>query len=247
MPRTIAWFSSGAASAVMTKLALADDPTVLPVQCDLGESEDEDNRRFTADCVRWFNAPVQAISSEEYLSIDEVFEAKKFHASIYGAPCTREMKRVPRLAFQREGDLHLFGYTADAADVKRAVTFKANSPGLNIRFPLIERGLTKAACFALLEKAGIKRPRIYDMGYPNGNCPGCVKASSPDYWALVRLRHPEVFARRAEQCRRFGSKLARINDERIFIDEIPADWPVLNPIVPSCDFLCHLSGLDMAA
>ena len=45
--RVIAWFSSGAASAVMTKLALTDDHTVLPVQCDLGRSEDKDNRRFT--------------------------------------------------------------------------------------------------------------------------------------------------------------------------------------------------------
>ncbi len=197
MTRTIAWFSSGAASAVMTKLALADDPDVLPVQCDLGESEDEDNRRFTGDCAKWFGKDVQSISSTEYLTIDEVFEDKKFLASIYGAPCTREMKRVPRLEFQREGDVHLFGYTADAADIKRAVNFAANSPGLIVKFPLIERGLTKAACFALLEQAGVQRPRIYDMGYPNGNCPGCVKASSPDYWALVRLRHPEVFARRA--------------------------------------------------
>lgn len=245
MSRTIAWFSSGAASAVMTKLALSDDPEAIAVNCDLHESEDEDNERFLKDCVRWFNAPIQRISSSEYLSIDEVFEDKKFLASIYGAPCTREMKRMPRLEFQREGDVHLFGYTADAADAKRAATFKANSPGLIVRFPLIERGLTKEACFALIEQAGIKRPRIYDMGYPNGNCPGCVKASSPDYWALVRLRHPETFARRAEQCRRFGARLARINDERIFIDEIPADWPILNPTVASCDFLCHLAGQDM--
>lgn len=246
MARTICWFSSGAASAVMTRLVLSENPAAIVVNCDLGESEDKDNRRFEADCVRWFNAPITHISSENYLTIDEVFEDKKFLASIYGAPCTREMKRIPRLEFQREGDIHLFGYTADAVDVKRAASFVANSPGLIIRFPLIERGLTKEACFALLERAGIKRPRIYDMGYPNGNCPGCVKASSPDYWALVRLRHPETFARRADQCRRFGARLARINDERIFIDEIPADWPVLNPVVPSCDFMCHLAGMDMS-
>lgn len=115
MSRVVAWFSSGAASAVMTKLALADDPDVIAVNCDLRESEDEDNERFLQDCARWFNAPIKRISSEEYLTIDEVFEDKKFLASIYGAPCTREMKKVPRLAFQREGDVHLFGYTADAA------------------------------------------------------------------------------------------------------------------------------------
>lgn len=228
-----------------------------PVNCDLGTSEDEDNHRFLTDCEAWFGREITRISSEEYLSIDEVFEGVRFMSGHHGAPCTRIMKRVPRLAFQRPGDVHLFGYTADAADVKRAATFKANSPDLIVRFPLIERGLTKQACFALLEKAGIRRPRVYDMGYPNGNCPGCVKASSPDYWALVRLRHPEVFARRADQCRRLGARLAIIGREigedgkpkniRAFIDEIPADQPILNPIVPSCDFMCHLAGQDMAA
>lgn len=255
--RKLAWFSSGAASAIMTKILLSDDPEVIPVNCDLGESEDEDNERFLNDCVLWFNAPITRISSSEYLTIDDVFEDRKYLSGFRGAPCTSAMKRVPRLEFQRPDDVHFFGYTADANDQKRATNFRANSPGLNLRFPLIERGLTKEACFALLEKAGINRPRIYDMGYPNGNCPGCVKATSPDYWALVRLRHPEVFARRAEQSRRFGARLAIIGQEtdadgkrhniRAFIDEIPADQPILNPTVSSCDFLCHLAGQDMAA
>jgi hypothetical protein len=246
------WFSSGAASAVMCKLEQCE-----PVNCDLGDSEDEDNHRFLLDCEAWFGRPITRISSDQYLSIDEVFEHRKFMSGPRGAPCTRAMKLVPRLAYQQPGDVHLFGYTADANDVKRAANFKANNPGLLIRYPLIERGLTKTACFALLEQAGIKRPRVYDMGYPNGNCPGCVKASSPDYWALVRLRHPEVFARRAEQSRRLGVRLAIIGREtgedgkpkniRAFIDEIPADQPILNPIVPSCDFMCHLAGQDLAA
>lgn len=251
--RIISWFSSGAASAVMAKLC----PEAEPVNCDLGASEDEDNERFLVDCEKWLGKTITRISSVDYLTIDEVFEDKRFMSGFHGAPCTREMKRVPRLAFQQPGDVHLFGYTADLLDTKRAEKFKANSPGLLIRFPLIERGLTKAACFALLEQEGIKRPRVYDMGYPNGNCPGCVKATSPDYWALVRLRHPEVFARRADQCRRLGVRLAIVGREkdedgkdkniRAFIDDIPADQPILNPLVPSCDFLCHLSGLDLAA
>ena len=247
MSRTIAWFSSGAASAVMTKLELRDNPELMIVQCDLGDSEDEDNRRFTADCVRWFNAPVYAIKSEKFASIDDVFEKRKYHSGINGAPCTGEMKVVPRLDFQLPSDLHLWGYTADAADVRRFERLREEYPEMKQRSPLIERGITKEGCFAILETAGIKRPRVYDLGFPNGNCIGCVKATSPNYWALVRQQFPEVFARRADQSRRFGSRLTRINDERIFIDEIPADWPTLNPIVPRCDFLCHLTEKDMAA
>lgn len=242
--RTLAWFSSGAASAVMCKLELGT-PGLEIVNCDLGSSEDEDNERFLHDCEKWFGRPITRIKSDEYANIDDVFERRKYLSGIAGAPCTTAMKVLPRLLFQRDDDSHLFGYTADPNDVRRAEAFRERSEGWEIRFPLIERGLTKAACFALLEDAGLKRPRIYDMGYPNGNCPGCVKATSPDYWALVRLRHPEVFARRAEQSRRFGARLARLNGERVFIDEIPADWPILNPQVAACDFLCAIAQQDI--
>lgn len=107
--RFICWFSSGAASAVMTKLILAEKPDAIAVNCDLRESEDPDNERFLNDCVRWFNAPITRISSGEYLTIDEVFEDKRYHSNRYGAPCTSAMKRVPRLEFQRHDDVHYFG------------------------------------------------------------------------------------------------------------------------------------------
>lgn len=68
--------------------------------------------------------------------------------------------------------------------------------------------------------AGVVPPRIYLMGYPNANCPGCVKATSPTYWNHVRKMHPDVFARRAEQSRRIGAKLVRVKGKRIFLDEL---------------------------
>ena len=245
MSRIISWFSSGAASAVMTKLALSENPDVMPVQCDLGDSEDSDNRRFTADCEDWFGKDVLLIKSEKYSNIDAVFEARRYLSGVAGAPCTGEMKVAPRLDFQLPSDNHLWGYTADASDVTRFERMLANYPLMKQRAPLIERGLTKDACHSLLERAGIKRPRIYDYGFPNGNCKGCVKASSGNYWALTRKVFPDVFKRRAEQSRRFGARLARINGERVFIDEIPEDWPVTNAAVPVCDFLCHIAEQDI--
>lgn len=246
MARTIAWFSSGAASAVMTKLALNEIDDLMIVQCSLGDSEDDDNKRFTKDCEEWFGRQITEISSKEFRSIDDVFEKRKYHSGIAGAPCTSEMKVAPRLNFQLPTDLHLWGYTADADDVRRFERMKSEYPEMNQRAPLIEKGITKEGCFAILDGVGIKRPRVYELGFPNGNCIGCVKATSPNYWALVRHHFPDVFARRAEQSRRFGSRLTRINDERIFIDEIPADWPMTSPIIPRCDFLCHLAEQEIA-
>lgn len=247
MSRVIAWFSSGAASAVMTKLALADDPSVLPVQCGLGDSEDEDNARFATDCSVWFGKPITYLVSRHYANIDDVFERRRYHGGVAGAPCTGELKVAPRLDFQLPSDTHLWGYTADSGDVARWVRMQATYPLMNQRAPLIERGLTKEACLAMIERAGLKPPRVYAMGFPNANCIGCVKATSPNYWSLVRKEFPEVFARRADQSRRFGSRLVRINDERRFLDELPADWPTTEVVAPRCDFLCHIAEQNLAA
>ena len=97
----------------------------------------------------------------------------------------------------------------------------------------------------MIMDAGIAPPRVYAMGFHNANCIPCVKATSPDYWALIRREFPEQFERAAKLSRDIGCRLARINDERVFIDEIPLDQPVTDPIAPACDFLCHIAGQDL--
>jgi len=156
-----------------------------------------------------------------------------------------ELKVMPRLAFQRPDDEHVFGYTADANDMVRAERLRSNYPELTVHFPLIERGLTKAACLDMVQRAGIALPPVYAMGFANNNCLPCVKATSADYWALVRLQFPDKFARMSKLSRELDVRLCRLAGERAFIDEIPADHPTSNPIQPSCDFLCHIAEQDI--
>ena len=243
--RTLIWFSMGAASAVAARLALRDQPDAILVRCETG-NEDTDNHRFEADIVRWLNRSVTVLQSEKYQSVPEVWEKRRYMAGIDGASCTTEMKVIPRLEFQRPTDRHVFGYTADAADLTRFNRLKDNYPELTVSAPLISAGITKAACLAMIERAGIALPRTYAMGFPNANCmrSGCVKATSPDYWALYRKHFPLEFAATAATARGLNVRLARISGERVFIDEIPDDWPTLNPIVPACDFLCALAEMD---
>ena len=66
----------------------------------------------------------------------------------------------------------------------------------------------------------MKLPNIYNLGYPNANCIGCVKATSPTYWNLVRDKHPLIFKDRAEQSREIGCRLTRVKGKRIFLDEL---------------------------
>ena len=240
--RTICWFSCGAASAVSAYL----EPAAELVYCDTG-AEHPDNVRFMADCEKWLGRKVTIVKSDEYSDTWDVWEKTRWLAGINGARCTTELKVAPRLAYQRPDDAHVFGYTADAADIARAKRMRDNYPELKIITPLIDRGLDKRACLAMIERAGIKLPPMYALGFQNNNCLPCPKATSPDYWSLVRKEFPDKFERMARLSRSLNVRLSRINDERIFIDEIPADWPTTKPIAPACDFLCFLAEQEDAA
>jgi len=242
--RTVCWFSAGAASAVATKIMLRDDPNVVPVYCETG-AEHPDNTRFIADCEAWFGVPVTRIKSDRYADTWDVWERRQYLAGIDGAPCTVEMKVIPRLAWQQPTDAHVFGYTADANDVARAKRLRENYFELTIKTPLIDKGITKEAALAMIERAGILLPPMYALGFQNNNCIPCVKATSPAYWALIRQQFPDQFGRMAELARSLDVRLCRIEDERRFIDEIPQDWPTTDPIQPSCDFLCAIAEDEM--
>ena len=234
MSRIVSWFSCGAASAVATKLA----SEAVPAYCETG-AEHPDNARFLADCEAWFGRAVTRLKSTEYEDTWDVWERRKYLAGISGAPCTVELKVGPRLIWQRPDDVHVFGYTADKTDVKRAELLRANYPEMQIETPLIDKGLTKQSCLAIIDSAGIKLPPMYEMGFSNNNCIPCVKATSANYWANIRKWFPAEFDRIAALSRRLNVRLCRIKGERRFIDEISADWPTTDAIAPACDFLCN--------
>ena len=236
--RTIGWFSCGAASAVAMKLC----PEAQPVYCETG-AEHSDNVRFMADCETWLGRKVTKLQSEKYVDTWDVWQKRRYLAGIDGAACTVELKVIPRLDFQLPTDVHVFGYTADAADAARANRLRETYPELKIVTPLIERGILKEHCIAMVERAGIAPPVMYAFGFGNNNCIPCVKATSPNYWALVRQTFPDQFERMAKLSRDLDVRLCRIGGERAFIDEIPAGWPTTDPIQPSCDFLCHLAEM----
>lgn len=254
MSRRLIWVD-GVNSAVMGHMMLMDDPGVEFVHCDLGESVHEDSHRFINDLEQWYGRPITRIRSAHYQTIDDVFEHRKYLSGINGAPCTGEMKFAPRMDYQLPSDFHHWGYTADKADAKRFARMQEAYPLLHQRAPLIEMGLKKKDTHAILKRHGIRRPWVYEIGMPNGNCPGCVKSSSPAYWALIRLWFPEVFARRNEQARRFGAKIVIIGqckDEngkrhniRCYPDEIPLDHPtkVRGADFGGCGFHCATEKL----
>lgn len=218
-PRAVVWYSDGAASAVAAKLAVAKyGSRCVVVKCDTTNDEHADNLRFRQDVERWIGCAVTLIRSPEYTGIDDVFERRRYMAGIAGAICTTELKKRVRYAFQRDDDIHVFGYTAD--EEKRVLVFEENNPELTCDWMLRNRGITKEECYQILKDAGIALPTMYALGFGHNNCLGCVKATSPSYWNRVRLLFPDVFERRARQSREIGVRLVRVKGVRVFLDEL---------------------------
>lgn len=248
MARVVCWISAGAPSAVAAKMVAnaAGGNGVVLAYCQTG-AEHPDNERFLSDIERWIGLPVERLQSTEYSDTWDVWERRRYLAGINGAPCTGILKLAPRLAFQKPNDTHVFGYTDDAKDRKRASLLRENFFELNIQTPLIERHVNRKSVLAIIENADIRLPAMYGMGFPNNNCIPCVKATSPNYWSAMRLHFPAQFQRMARLSRELDVRLCRIADERKFIDEIPVNWPTLNPEAPSCDFLCQLVEQNISA
>ena len=244
--RAVAWFSCGAASAVAAKLAQTKYGDRLEVvYCDTMATEHPDNARFFADVEHWLGQPITIIKSDRYDTVDDVFEQRRYLSGVAGALCTVEMKKVPRFDFQRADDIHIFGYTAsEGTRIKR---LRQANPELALDFILHAAGYKKADCFAALRKAGIELPAMYGLGYHNNNCLGCVKATSFQYWQAIRHDFPEVFERRVRQSRELGVRLARVNGQRVFLDELPDGYNPRNKNGQddlSCGPECQLSLLD---
>ena len=217
------WFSCGAASAVAAKKTVekyGESCTVRVVNNPVAE-EHEDNQRFLRDVEKWLGCKIEVATNSRFpgCSAVEVWEKRKFMSSKHGAPCTLELKKEARAEWEQVNpcDWLVLGFTAD--ERHRDERFR-RTERKNLLPVLIDENITKDDCFRILFSAGILIPAIYDLGYPNANCIGCVKATSPTYWNHVRRMHPEVFASRAEQSRRIGARLVRVKGKRIFLDEL---------------------------
>lgn len=243
MSRVVCWFSCGVTSAVAAKLTLSDFPDhdVRIVYCDTS-SEHPDNARFLTDCEKWYGQKIEQVSSTKYADIWDVFEKTRWLVGPAGARCTTELKKVVRRNYEQPDDIQVFGF--DSSERERAGRFRDNNIEINLRTPLIERGLSKADCADIILRAGIEVPMIYRLGYRNANCIGCPKGGA-GYWNKIRTDFPDVFKRMSTMERKLDvsiiRKKRRGSDEvdRVFLDELnPDDGNYASEPALECGLLC---------
>lgn len=252
--RIVCQFSCGAASAVATKLALAQYGATCDVQIvnALLLEEHEDNRRFADDCGRWFGQPITTLREEKHgASIVQVFRRKRYMMGPHGAPCSRMLKRDLLARWGQPGDIMVFGYTAEEAD--RLDDFRERNPDRPVIAPLIDAGLGKDDCKAMVLRAGIELPLMYLLGYDNANCIGCVKGGE-GYWRAIREDFPDYFEAMCLLQDEIGpgSWFLRFRSgprkgERFPLRELPAGEPRRNEKLPSCSFFCEMAEQEYAA
>lgn len=210
-----------------------------------------DNDRFRADCEKWYGQEIKTLKSRDFKDQFDVIEKTGAVNTPVGAPCTLHLKKNVRFDFERLNELSLFntrtikgqvwGYEFEPKEVNRAIRHLQQYPNTKPLFPLIEKGLTKEMCAGLLLKNGIKLPKMYELGYSNNNCIGCVKGGK-GYWNKIKTDFPPVFKRMAELERKVGYSCVN----GLFLDELTPEMGRMKAeIMPNCGNICEVEFSDI--
>jgi hypothetical protein len=240
----LAWFSCGITSAVACKLAVdkfgADNVRLVYIAID---SAHKDNDRFIADCEKWIGKKIEYARSSKYADQFEVIKKTGYVNGVAGARCTKELKKEVRFSIEKESSFknQIFGFEFVRSQINRAIRFSQQYPKAKPLFPLIEANLTKEMCADILLKNGIKLPTMYELGFHNNNCIGCVKGGK-GYWNHIKKHFPETFNKMAETERKVGHSCIKNK----FLDELkPGEGKHLPPITPDCGTFCEIEFADI--
>ena len=235
---TVSWFSAGVSSAVATWLVRDQVDRIIYTHID---DQHSDTMRFVKDCEAWFGKPIEILQSP-YRTVASAWKASGWrmaHAPSGHAPCTNYLKRRVRKEWECANQWfttfrYIWGMDCDEA--ARADRLRETMREVEHLFPLVEHGITKEEAHGILKRAGVKRPAMYDLGYHNNNCIGCVKGGK-GYWNKIRVDFPDVFAARAALEREIGGTC--INGT--WLDKLdPTAGRDEGPILEECGAMCEV-------
>lgn len=234
----VIWFSCGVSSAMVAYLCRHEVDKIIYQHVD---DQDSDSLRFLRDVESLIGHEIE-IQQSPYKCVENVCRAFSFIASAHGAKCTEILKRRMRKEWECDNPgRHTYFWGYDCEEKNRAKSIEAYLVQHDHRFPLIENGLIKQDAHAMSVKLGLKRPRMYDKGYQNNNCIGCVKGGM-GYWNKIRIDYPEVFAARAKMEREIGHSC--ING--VFLDELdPMAGDMQHEIMEDCGIICEIALKEM--
>lgn len=239
--KIIAWFSCGVTSAVATKIAINKygKENIFPIYFKIDQVH-PDNERFLSECEEWFGVKIRKVQGK-YKTPIEVAMKERYVNGPGGAKCTSELKKKLRFMIEKEEcyDHQIFGFEYSRKEILRAKRFLEQYPDARPVFPLIDVQMNKSESLHFLEKAGIKRPAQYVLGYSNNNCLGCFKGGM-GYWNKIKTDYFDIFKATAEMERDIGHSCIK----GVFLDELtPEMGRGLKEIMPDCGSFCDIEYL----
>lgn len=233
----VCWISAGVSSFIAGYLEKDTIDKYIYIDID---DQHPDSMRFIKDCEKVLCKKIEILKSS-YGSVENAVNGCGYFrfARTGFAPCTAWLKKRVRKEWEyehREYDItYVWGF--DVEEKHRAERLEETMIEFSHCFPLIERNLTKNSVHGMATTLGIKRPIMYDLGYNNNNCIGCVKGGM-GYWNKIRVDFPEVFEKRAKQERELNNKILK----ECFLDELePTRGRMSDEISTECDIFCMLN------
>ena len=187
-----------------------------------------DSRKTNADRIRNLSDEEMADRMTATAKCDECFVIKKHESYCLSTSACRQKHLNYDLTYV---------WGMDNSEQRRADELIKSFPEFKHEFPLIDLKLSKQDCHAIADRLSLKRPVMYDLGYSNNNCVGCVKGGM-GYWNKIRKDFPEVFENRAKLEREIGHSCLN----GVFLDELdPNRGKMEDEISTDCGIMCYLN------
>ena len=237
----VCWISAGVSSFIAGWLVR--DTVDEFIYIDVADQH-SDSIRFIRDCEKALQKPIKILGSSQYRNVEECIRTfgsvRNIHNHFY--PCTGWLKKRVRKEWEEKhkGESITYVWGMDMNEQHRADRLIEGMPQFEHEFPLIDKGLTKAEAHGILATLGIKRPIMYDMGYSNNNCIGCVRGGI-GYWNKIRVDFPDIFNARAKLERDIGNTILHDKQGQIWLDELAPDrGKMADEIMDECDIFCMM-------
>lgn len=235
--KTVCWLSGGVSSFICGYLCrnVIDEYIYIDI-----ENQHIDTYRFLKDCEKVLNKSIIFLKSP-YINVQNCIKTSGVIKMPSGyAPCTNWLKKRVRKEWEEQNKDYNITYVwgFDKNEQARKERLEESMPHFKHLFPLIENNLSKEEAHAILDKLNIKRPIMYDLGYPNNNCIGCIKGGM-GYWNKIRVDFPVVFEEYSKLERKIGHSILK----ECYLDELDPERGRNKIIVPSCGINCQLMNI----
>ena len=233
----VCWISAGVSSFIAGYLERETIDKFIYI--DIADQH-PDSMRFIKDCEKALGKPIEILKSNEYETVEDCIRTAGVLKMPYGfAPCTNWLKKRVRKQWEYEHKDYdiTYAWGMDLDEKHRAERLEEGMFEFKHSFPLIEKNLTKQDAHGICAELGIARPLMYDLGYNNNNCIGCIKGGM-GYWNKIRVDFPEVFESRAKLERDIGYSILK----ECFLDELDANRGRMSDEIPiDCNIFCQLA------